>query len=121
MKRVLILVAMLAVGTFSVHAQVIFGDSQVYPNGNISISSGKWIRHSGSGNDSLEVNGRYEVNESRTDDVHRWFDPINTNGYSSGVLYASFFMRQTNLPRQAEPISLISWTLEMNSAPGFLR
>src|SRR5205807_485644 len=36
------------------------------------------------------------------DDIHRWFDPINTNGYLSGtVLYASFFMKLTNYPSGA--------------------
>src|SRR6478672_4671735 len=79
MKKLLIPLVILSLGTVSLQAQAIFADSMDYPAGNITAnSSGKWIRHSGGGNDSLEVNHRYEVNESRTDDVHRWFDPVNT-------------------------------------------
>ena len=86
MKKLLIPLAILSLGTVSLKAQVIFADSMDYPNGSITTnSSGKWIRHSGTSNDSLDVNHRYEVNESRQDDIHRWFDPINTNGYSSGI------------------------------------
>src|SRR5881394_509465 len=99
MKKILFSLTCLAMATISLRAQQIFSDSLDYPNGNITTtSSGRWLRHSGTSSDSFEVNHRYEVNQSRQDDVHRWLDPINTNGYMSGVLYASFFMRMTNFP-----------------------
>ena len=79
-----------------------------YPAGNITTNTGKsWVRHSGSSGDSMVVNyagspaaatgKRFEVNQSRSDDVHRWFTP-DTNGFSSGALYASFIVSVTNLP-----------------------
>ena len=74
MKKLLIPLAILSLGTLSGRAQAIFADSLDYPNGSITTnSSGKWIRHSGTSNDSLGVNHRYEVNEGRQDDVHRWW------------------------------------------------
>ncbi|HSU55628.1 MAG TPA: immunoglobulin domain-containing protein, partial [Candidatus Dormibacteraeota bacterium] len=94
MKKQLTCLALL-LAAISLQAQVLYFDTLNYPNGNItSTSGGLWAAHSGTGTDSLEVSGRYEVNESRTTDVHRSFTPAA----SSGQLYASFTMRMTNLP-----------------------
>jgi hypothetical protein len=98
MKKSLLSIALTMVAA-ALHGQVIFYDALNYPNGSITNNSGGlWIQHSGVNNDALEVNGRYEVNQNRTADVHRWFDPIATNGYLSGTLFASWTIRMTNLP-----------------------
>src|SRR5438105_13638363 len=80
----------------SLHAQTPYwSDPLNYPVGNITTnSSGLWINHSGNQSDSLVVNyagssaaaagNRYEINEKRTDDVHRWFDSVATNGVGPG-------------------------------------
>ena len=88
----------------SLQAAPFWFDSMNYSVGNITTVAPNWIRHSGSLNDSLEVNTaaghRYEVNQTRTDDVHRQFF-ANTNGFTaaSGLsLYASFTINVTNLP-----------------------
>jgi hypothetical protein len=78
-------------------AQVILQDDFSYPNGLITInSSGLWVRHSGTGNDSFVRNGRLEVFSSRADDVNRPF----TNS-PAAVVYASFVVNMTNLPNVA--------------------
>src|SRR2546421_3376105 len=102
MKKNLTLLLLTVLCASSLQASLFFYDALNYANGNITTnSSGRWLRHSGTGNDSLVVNNRYEVNQNRADDVHRWFDPINTNTVSSGTVYASFMMRMTNLPNAA--------------------
>lgn len=90
-------------------ADLFWLDTMDYPEGDITTnSSGLWVRHSGSGGNSLVVaypgspaalaGNRYEVNQTRTDDIRRWFDPVSTNGYLSGDLWASFIVSVTNLP-----------------------
>jgi hypothetical protein len=100
MKKILTIAAFTLMMAGALQSQVIFYDALNYPNGGIATNSGGlWVRHSGVNNDAIEVNGRYEVNQDRTDDVHHYFDPLNTNsGYISGTLYASWTIRMTNLP-----------------------
>lgn len=92
----------------SLQAQLPWFDSMSYPAGNITTNTDKfWVRHSGSANDSLVVNyagspaakagARYEVNQGRSDDIHRLFF-ADTNGFSDGAMYASFIVSVTNLP-----------------------
>src|SRR6267142_4180648 len=99
---------------FGLRAQIFWYDALNYNLGNITNGSGLlWLTHSGGVGDSLEVNyagsaaaaagHRYEVNQSRQDDIHRWFFP-NTNGFAAGAgvsLYASFTISMTNLPGNA--------------------
>ena len=102
MNRTLTVVAALLLAGVSLRAQLIFSDPLDYPNGDITTNSGGlWIHHSGATNDSLAVNHRYEFNEARGADVLRWFDPVSTNGYLHGALYASFFLSMSNLPSDA--------------------
>jgi hypothetical protein len=90
------------------HAQLLWFDDMNYPVGNITTNPGNiWTRHSGGSGDSLVVDypgsfaampgHRYEVSQNRSDDVHRLFYP-NTNGISSGTVFASFIVSVTNLP-----------------------
>ena len=101
MKKILAVASLTLMTAGALQSQVIFYDALNYPNGCIATNSGGlWVLHnSGTNNDAIEVNGRYEVNQNRTDDVHHYLDPLNTNnGYISGVLYASWTIRMTNLP-----------------------
>jgi hypothetical protein len=109
MKKALLSSFLAAWAVAGIRADLLWYDTMAYPEGNITTnSSGLWIRHSGSGGDSLVVaypgsgaalpGNHYEVNQSRSDDIRRWFDPVATNGYLSGTLYASFIVSVTNLP-----------------------
>jgi len=101
MKKILTVASLTLMMAGALQSQVIFYDGLNYPNGCIATNSGGlWVLHnSGTNNDAIEVNGRYEVNETRSDDVHHYFDPLNTNnGYISGTLFASWTIRMTNLP-----------------------
>ena len=101
MKKILTVASLTLMMAGALQSQVIFYDGLNYPNGCIATNSGGlWVLHnSGTNNDAIEVNGRYEVNETRADDVHHYFDPLNTNnGYISGTLFASWTIRMTNLP-----------------------
>ena len=80
------------------------------------FASAQWISHlPGSGVDALvtsnffgtagtAVNGRrLSIFQSGAEYIHRWFDPVATNGYTTGngtVLYASFTMAVNLLPTQ---------------------
>src|SRR5262245_4925488 len=92
--------AVLAISAGALQAQLIYSDPMSYADGDITTnSSGAWVKHSNANNlDSLEANGRYEINEQRADDIHRWFSPGDTNGYLTGALWASFTIRMTSLP-----------------------
>jgi len=94
--------------TIGLQAQLPWFDSMDYPVGNITTNAGSlWVRHSGGSADALVVDyagspaalagHRYEVNQARADDIHRLFSP-DTNGVSSGAVYASFIVSITNLP-----------------------
>jgi hypothetical protein len=125
MKKTLLTLFLTVGALASLHAQQLFNDVMNYPTGNITTNKATnivsatnfvffpWVRHSGTANDSKEVtyagNGalaaagqRYQVNQNNTDDVHRLFDPVSTNGYISGTLYASFIVSLINLPNNPQ-------------------
>jgi hypothetical protein len=112
MKKVLFGLTILAsLGAITLQAQPLWTDSMAYPVGLITTNSdGLWLNHSGNqdtfvqtypGSAAALAGNRYEVNQTRTGDIHRWFVPANTNRYAAGsntVLYASFTVSVTNLP-----------------------
>ncbi len=109
MKRALLTLSCVGFAVVGLQAQTLFWyDTLNYPTGNITTnSSGAWINHSGSadtlvvaypGGVAAQAGNRYEVSQARTGDIHRWFDPVNTNAVGSGTLYASFIVSVTNLP-----------------------
>lgn len=94
MKHLLTL-ALLLVFTAKTSAAALLYDSFDYPQGNIVTNSGgAWIRHSGTGNDSLVSSGRYEINQNRFDDINNDFSEPNAGQF----LFASFKINVTQLP-----------------------
>ncbi len=112
MKRTLFAVSCFFVAA-CLHAELLWFDSMNYPAGLITNApNSPWIQHSGSadgfvvnypGSAAAMTGPRYEVNQTRTADVHRWFYPGTTNGFAanSGTVYVSFIMSLTNLPANA--------------------
>jgi hypothetical protein len=109
MKKILLITMLSGLAAVSLHAQPFWFDSMSYSNNITTNSGGLWIRHSGTANDSLALNYagvppaaaagfRYEVNQTKTDDVHRWLDPVATNGNLNGMLFSSFIVSVTTLP-----------------------
>ena len=93
MKRILCLTLLSALVT--ANAEVLIYDDFSYPDGNLVVTSGGvWTNHSGSLNDSMVKGGKYEINQGRTDDVNRLFDPVN----SQQMLYAGFVLNMSELP-----------------------
>jgi hypothetical protein len=97
MKRtILILSLALSLGV-SLRAQVYLFDDFNYSDGNIvTNSSGAWTNHSGTSGDSLVQGGRYQIQETRFDDVNR-----QLSGYSGGMAYVSFILNASAAPSTA--------------------
>jgi hypothetical protein len=93
MKKTLLAALLCCLAAMSAKAQVLLFDSFSYPDGNITNTSGNiWKTHSGTQGDSFVKNGKYEINQARTDDIGRAFTNVGT------VLYASFTINMTNYP-----------------------
>ena len=105
MKKVLLTLLLSCLTFISVRADVIWTENFAYGNGNLpTVSSGVWVRTSGTGNDLFEFNNYLEVSAtggvpvSRQDDCWRYYG----NTYSNKMVqYASFTVICTNLPNAA--------------------
>ena len=81
-------------------AALLLSDTFSYPDGVLTnVSSGKWVRFSGTGNDSFVTNGLAQVNQGRADDVYaslagRPYNPAST----SLVFYAGMDVTVSALP-----------------------
>lgn len=81
-------------------AGVLIFDSFSYADGNlVTNSGGLWNVHSPStpNGDALVSGGRYQINQTRFDDVNRVFDPPNDQALNP-VLYASFTINVSEIP-----------------------
>jgi hypothetical protein len=105
MKKVLLAFLLSCLAIVSLRADVIWTENFAYGNGNLpTVSSGVWVRDSGTGNDAYEYNGYLEVGPtggspvSRQDDCYRYYG----NTYSNKIpQFASFTVICTNLPTAA--------------------
>jgi hypothetical protein len=92
MKKLLILAA--ALSAAQLQAQVILQDDFTYSDGvTMTVSGGKWARHSGTADNSFVAGGKLEVFATRGDDINSAF-----TGAPSTTVYASFLVKCTSLP-----------------------
>lgn len=104
MKKNLLPLAALCLSAASAFADVVFQEPFNYSDGSlITVSSGVWVRHSGtaSPSDSIVKNHHLEVSAtggtvSRADDVHCVFPSAYTSSPTN--LFSSFVVTCTNLP-----------------------
>lgn len=95
MKKWLCLLACAQLVAVTAKAGVLLYEDFSYSNGSIvANSSTVWTNHSGTSADALVVDGRYEIDQARRDDVSRAFTTPNADQY----LYASFTLRMTQVP-----------------------
>jgi hypothetical protein len=97
----------LCLAALSVRADIILSDDFTYSNGALTnVSGGKWVRHSGTGNDFNVVSGTAQIaggtSSGLTDDVN---STLTNQPYAStnpvAVLYASFTINLTTTPSGA--------------------
>jgi len=86
----------LGLTAFNSQANILLSDSFSYADGvTVTVSGGKWARHSGTANDSTVASGQLIVSQAKVDDINSY---LLGSPYTNGTLYAAFKITFTALP-----------------------